>query len=144
MAQDETNQPCNVSGEARKDLDDGENPAPEHVDSGGAVPSNGTGDEVDAVDDDSSDSSSRSSYMSSDDSEAADPPARVKRFRARIPKDERWYVHNRSHLIHRYEEDGLGVGATRFLVCGKRLTEAYVLCTEATAWNTLCKSCCKR
>ena len=144
MAQEETKQACTVSGEAPKEPNHGDSPAPEPVVSGDAGPPKGPGDEVEVMDEDSSDSSSRSSYMSSDDSEAADPPARVKRFRARIPKDERWYVHNRSHLIHRYEDDGLGVGSTRFLVCGKRLTEAYVLCTEATAWNTLCKSCCKR
>ena len=94
---------------------------------------------LDGASDESDSSSSGSGAMSSDDSEVADPPTRVKRFRARIPTDEQWYVHSKSHLVHRF--DGSSHNTTRFLVCGKRLTEAYALCTEATAWNVLCKSC---
>ena len=96
---------------------------------------NGDGDDTDS-------SSSGSDALSSDHSVVADPPARVKRFRARIPADERWYVHSKSHLIHRF--DGTCHNAMRFLVCGKLLTDAYALCTEATAWNTLCRSCNRR
>ena len=91
---------------------------------------------------DSDSSSSGSDALSSDHSVVADPPARVKRFRARIPRDESWYVHSKSHLIHRYE--GTCHNSMRFLVCGKLLTDAYALCTEATAWNTLCRSCNRR
>ena len=95
---------------------------------------------VDGEDSDSS--SSGSDALSSDHSDVADPPARVKRFRARIPEEESWYVHSKSHLIHRF--NGTRHNTTRFLVCGKILTDAYALCTEATAWNTLCRSCNKR
>ena len=91
---------------------------------------------------DSDSSSSGSDVMTSDDSEVPDPPARVKRFRVRIPKEESWYVHSKSHLIHRF--DGTVHNMVRFLVCGKRLNDSYTLCTEATAWNTLCRSCNKR
>lgn len=91
---------------------------------------------------DSDSSSSGSDALSSDHSDVAEPPARVKRFRARIPKEESWYVHSKSHLIHRF--DGTRHNAMRFLVCGKLLTDAYALCTEATAWNTLCRSCNRR
>ena len=92
--------------------------------------------------DDSSSSSGSSGRLSSDDSDVAEPPQRVKRFRARIPAEEKWYVHSRSHLVHRYEGDSHN--DIRFLVCGKRLTEAYALCTEASAWNVLCRSCNRR
>ena len=91
---------------------------------------------------DSDSSSSGSDALSSDHSDVAEPPARVKRFRARIPKEESWYVHSKSHLIHRF--DGTLHNTMRFLVCGKLLTDAYALCTEATAWNTLCRSCNRR
>ena len=96
----------------------------------------------DVVSDDSSGSSSDDSGMSSDDSEMVEPPARVKRFRARIPLEEKWYVHCKSHLVHRF--NGETHGDISFLVCGKRLNDSYSLCTEASAWNVLCKSCNKR
>ena len=66
---------------------------------------------------DSDSSSSGSDALSSDHSDVAEPPARVKRFRARIPKEESWYVHSKSHLIHRF--DGTLHNTMRFLVCGK-------------------------
>lgn len=92
---------------------------------------------------DESDSSSLSSgCLSSDDSDLAEPPAKVKRIRARIPEGQRWYVHIRSHLVHRF--DGDVHNGLRFLVCGKRLTDAFTPCTEASAWNVLCKSCNRR
>ena len=91
---------------------------------------------------DSDSSSSGSDALSSDHSDVAEPPARVMRFRAKIPKEESWYVHSKSHLIHRF--DGTRHNTMRFLVCGKVLTDAYALCTEATAWNTLCRSCNRR
>ena len=91
----------------------------------------------------SSDSTSNDSeQLSSDDSDTAEPPPKVKRFRARIPTDEKWYVHSRSHLIHRY--DGDCHNEIRFLVRGKRLNDSYKICTEASAWNVLCKSCNRR
>ena len=125
---------------------DRQTPVPGGVSLGDANVSNGNGPDVpspfpDEVDDSDS-SSSGSDALSSDHSVVADPPARVKRFRARIPSGESWYVHSKSHLIHRYE--GTCHNALRFLVCGKLLTDAYALCTEATAWNTLCRSCNRR
>ena len=86
-----------------------------------------------------SDSSSSSSAASSDDPETAAAQPRVKRFRARIPDREEWFVHSKSHLVHRFNGDSHN--DVKFLVCGKRLTDSYSRCTEATAWNTLCKSC---
>ena len=86
-----------------------------------------------------SDSSSSSSASSSDDPETSVAQPRVKRFRARIPEREEWFVHSKSHLVHRFNGDCHN--DVRLLVCGKRLTDSYARCTEATAWNTLCKSC---
>ena len=92
--------------------------------------------------DDSDSSTDSSGCLSSDDSDLVEPPPKVKRFRARIPEGQRWYVHSKSHLVHRF--DGDDHNGLRFLVCGKRLTEAFTLCTEASAWNVLCKSCNRR
>ena len=90
-----------------------------------------------------SDSSSDSSVgSSSSDSEAVEPTSRVKRFRAKIPEEQAWFVHCKSTLVHRF--DGDTHNGMKYLVCGKRLTSAYVECTEATAWNVLCKSCNRR
>ena len=86
-----------------------------------------------------SDSSSSGSATSSDGPETDVAQPRVKRFRARIPDSEEWFVHSKSHLVHRFNGDHHN--DVKFLVCGKRLTDVYVRCTEATAWNTLCKSC---
>ena len=92
--------------------------------------------------DDTGSSTDSSGCLSSDDSDVAEPPPKVKRFRARIPEGQQWYVHTKSHLVHRFDgDDHTGL---RFLVCGKRLTEAFTLCTEASAWNVLCKSCNRR
>ena len=111
----------------------------DNFDGGAGIPGP---DVVPADGEDSDSSSSGSDALSSDHSDVAEPPARVKRFRARIPKEESWYVHSKSHLIHRF--DGTRHNTMRFLVCGKVLTDAYALCTEATAWNTLCRSCNRR
>ena len=99
------------------------------------------GDEPNVESDDSS--SDDEGQLSSEDSDMPDlPPPRVKRFRARIPVEEKWFVHAKSRLVHRFENDcHEGI---RILVCGKRLTHAYEPCTEATAWNVLCKSCNRR
>lgn len=102
----------------------------------------GVGDQVPVDSDDSSSSSDSSGRLSSDDSDVADPPLKVKRFRARIPEGQKWYVHSKSHLVHRF--DGDDANGLRVLVCGKRLTDAFTLCTEASAWNVLCKSCNRR
>eukprot|EP00435_Cladocopium_sp_Y103_P038183 s1002_g10.t1 len=113
-------------------------PGPSNVAGAGADAASHT-----AHDSGSSDSSSSDGDgFSSDGSDLVEPPARVKRFRAKIPSEEKWYVHSRSHLVHRY--DGNSHNSLRFLVCGKVLTDSYALCTEATAWNVLCKSCNKR
>ena len=95
------------------------------------------------VDTDSSDSSSSSSVgSSSSDSENNEPTPRVKRFRAKIPEEQVWFVHSKSTLVHRF--DGDTHNSVKYLVCGKRLTSAYEPCAEATAWNVLCKTCNKR
>ena len=100
---------------------------------------------VDVSDTSSTDPSSDSDEgLSSDDSDVVEPPPKVKRYRARVPADERWYVHSKSHLIHRFEATEQPTCSASFLVCGKRLTDAYTLCTEASAWNVLCKSCNRR
>jgi hypothetical protein len=55
---------------------------------------------------DSSDSDSSSSDAgSSDCSDVALMQPHVKRFRARIPLDESWYVHAKSNLVHRFNGD---------------------------------------
>ena len=95
-----------------------------------------------APDDATDSSSSDSGASTSEETDVQEPPSRVKRFRARIPTHEKWYVHSKSHLVHRF--DGDAQNDARFLVCGKRLTGSYVPCTEATAWNVLCKSCNRR
>ena len=86
-----------------------------------------------------SSSTDSSGALTSDESDADEPVVRVKRFRAKIPDGQAWFVHSKSHLIHRF--DGNEVEGIKFTVCGKRLTETYGPCTEATAWNILCKSC---
>ena len=92
---------------------------------------------------DPSDSSSGSSVgSSSSDSENNEPTPRVKRFRAKIPEEQAWFVHSKSTLVHRF--DGDTHNSVKYLVCGKRLTAAYEPCVEATAWNVLCKSCNRR
>lgn len=94
----------------------------------------------DAVADSDSNSDSNSSEVgSSDSSDAAVLQPRVKRFRVKIPVNESWNVNAKSNLVHRFNGDTHN--DVKFLVCGKRLTAAYNPCTEATAWNTLCKSC---
>eukprot|EP00435_Cladocopium_sp_Y103_P070167 s38_g34.t1 len=64
-------------------------------------------------DEESDSSSSEGDGLSSDDSELAEPPPKVKRFRAKIPQEERWYVHSKSHLIHRFS--GNEHNSVRFL-----------------------------
>jgi hypothetical protein len=92
------------------------------------------------VDGNSSDSDSSSNdASSSDSSDVAVVQPRVKRFRAKIPADESWFVHAKSCLVHRF--NGGVHNDVKFLVCGKRWTTSYVPCSEATAWNALCKSC---
>jgi len=87
---------------------------------------------------DSSSSESGGDFSSSESVEM-ETTARVKRFRAKIPEGQCWFVHSKSHLVHRH--DGDEVDGMKFTVCGKRLSSNYVPCTEATAWNVLCKSC---
>eukprot|EP00435_Cladocopium_sp_Y103_P045636 s2855_g13.t1 len=69
--------------------------------------------------DDSDSSSSNGDGLSSDDSDMVEPPARVKRFRAKIPAEEKWYVHSKSHVVHRFA--GNSHNDVKFLVCGKEL-----------------------
>ena len=95
-----------------------------------------------AASDDSSSSSDSEGEASSAESDEPEPAARVKRFRARIPEGQKWFVHSKSHLVHRH--DGDVHNGMLFTVCGRRLNAAYFPCTEATAWNVLCKSCNRR
>lgn len=122
----------------------------ELADNGSDVPSpsptapgepNATGDGPQQVDSGGEDSSSSDSGddLSSSESVELETNARVKRFRAKIPAGQCWFVHSKSHLVHRH--DGDEVDGMKFTVCGKRLTSNYGPCTEATAWNVLCKSC---
>ena len=113
------------------------------VQDGTANPDPDAGEEVMSIGA-SSDSSSCSDSQSSKDSDNDVPAPRVKRFRPRIPAEEEWFVHARSHLVHRLDVDDQTGSDMRFLACGKRLTAAYRKCTEADAWNTLCKSRNKR
>ena len=118
------------------------------LDSGVASPSTPVAGDHDVATDDNgkaaaeevlSSSSESSGDLSSAESIEPEPAARVKRFRARIPEGQCWFVHSKSHLVHRH--DGDEVNGIKFTVCGKRLTKNYAPCTEATAWNVLCKSC---
>ena len=90
----------------------------------------------------SSSSSDSDGALSSAESAAPEPASRVKRFRAKIPENQLWFVHSKSHLVHRH--DGDVKDGVMFTVCGRRLTGTYAPCTEATAWNVLCKSCNRR
>ncbi|CAK9022621.1 Protein translocase subunit SecA [Durusdinium trenchii] len=87
------------------------------------------------------DSSSESSSGDADSPESScneEPPMKVKRFRPRVPKSESWYVHRKSHILHLLPEQDECL-TYRYLACGKRLTDAYSLSSEATAWNVMCK-----
>jgi hypothetical protein len=120
-------QQCSVAG--------AEVPPEESGPDEGAQPAVGTNYECES-DDCSSDDEGQ---LSSEDSDVPDLlPPRVKRFRAKIPVEEKWHVHAKSRLVHRYENDSHD--GMQILVCRKRLTQAYEPCTEATAWNVLCKS----
>ena len=100
--------------------------------------------ELIVIDDDSSSESSSSDACSSPDSSCCEePPMKVKRFRPKVPRDETWYAHRKSHILHLFTENADGF-TYRYLARGKRLTEAYSLSTEATAWNVMCKMCLKR
>ena len=100
--------------------------------------------ELIVIDDDSSSESSSSDAGSSADSSCCEePPMKVKRFRPKVPRDETWYAHRKSHILHLFTENADGF-TYRYLARGKRLTEAYSLSTEATAWNVMCKMCLKR
>ena len=67
-----------------------------------------------------------------------EPPVKVKRFRPRVPPSEKWFVHKKSHILHRVD------GNSKFVACGKRLTDQYRASDESSAWNVLCKMCLKR
>ena len=75
------------------------------------------------VSSDESDSSSSSEAESSASSALEEPPTKVRRFRPKVPADELWYVHRKSHILHRHERGDEG-WSVRFLSCGKRLTDA--------------------
>ena len=92
---------------------------------------------------DESDSSSESEAESSASSALEEPPTKVRRFRPKVPADELWYVHRKSHILHRHEQGDEG-WSVRFLSCGKRLTDAYSRSTESSAWNVICKMCAKK
>ena len=86
-----------------------------------------------------SSSSDSDDALSSAESVEHEFTPRVKRFRAKIPENQLWFVHSKSHLVRRH--DGDVHDGIMFTVCGRRITGTYSPCTEATAWNILCKSC---
>lgn len=92
----------------------------------------------------SSSSSDSEAGLSSDTSAAGEPPPRVKRFRPRLEASERWYVHRKSHILHKFDEKNSMFFDRDYLACGKRLTEAYSLISESSAWNVQCKLCAKK
>jgi hypothetical protein len=106
---------------------------------GNGVPEHASEPEQADASNSSSSSSDSDDALSSAESDQPEPAARVKRFRAKIPENQLWFVHSKSHLVHRH--DGNVQDGTMFTVCGRRLTGVYKPCTEATAWNVLCKSC---
>ena len=89
-------------------------PAPDAVNAGLDADVLSAGPDEPAVDDSDSSSDSDGSLVSVE-SFSQEPVARVKRFRARIPAEESWFVHARSHLVHRY--DGNEHFGQKFLVC---------------------------
>ena len=95
------------------------------------------------VSSDESDSSSSSDAESSASSAIEEPPTKVRRFRPKVPADELWYVHRKSHILHRHEQGDEGWNI-RFLSCGKRLTDAYSRSTESSAWNVIYKMCARK
>ena len=98
---------------------------------------------VERVDSSSSGSESSSGFESSASSVHDPVQSRVKRFRPKVQESENWYVHHKSHMLHKLDEkDEYFKG--RFFLCGKRLSEAYSKSTESTAMNSMCKVCTKR
>lgn len=93
---------------------------------------------------DSSSSDSSGDGPSSDSVCLPEPAQKAKRFRAKIPANEKRYVHKRSHIVHRLDENQIDDEPMLFLKCGKRLNASYGMRTDADAWNTLCKMCHKR
>ena len=84
----------------------------------------------DHSDGEQSSSTDSSGALTSAESDIDEPVVRVKRFRARIPDGQAWFVHSKSHLVHRF--DGNELEGIRFTVCGKRLTGTYEPCTART------------
>lgn len=89
-------------------------------------------------DEETSSSDSGNCADSSASSCLEEPPVKVKRFRPRVPHSEKWFVHKKSHILHRMD------GNSKFVACGKRLTDQYRASDESSAWNVLCKMCLKR
>lgn len=71
------------------------------------------------------------------------PPTRVKRFRPKVPQMEEWFVHQKSHILHKLDTVDPYFDRKYFL-CGKRLTDAYCRSTDVSTWNVMCKICNKR
>ena len=95
---------------------------------------------IDLISSDESEESSSSDADSSASSELEEPPTKVKRFKPKIPIAEKWYVHRKSHILHKLADNQFG-WSSEFLLCGKRLTEAYCRSTESSAWNVMCRMC---
>lgn len=79
---------------------------------------------------------SDSDSSSSDSSQEHEIKPKVKRFRARIADNEKWFNHVNSQILHRKLDD-----ADKLLACGKRLTKMYVPIDRANEMNSLCKLC---
>ena len=91
-----------------------------------------------------SDDSSSGASSSSDSERAPDPPLKVRRFRPKIPKEEVWYEHRKSRILHRLDVENSEFFNRNYLSCGKQVTESYVRASEGSAWNVTCKMCAKR
>ena len=72
------------------------------------------------VSSDESDSSSSSDAESSASSAIEEPPTKVRRFRPKVPADELWYVHRKSHILHRHEQGDEGWNVI-YKMCARKM-----------------------
>ena len=96
------------------------------------------------ISDDSSSDDGDDEIQSSEEEIPSDVVPKVKRFRAKIPARETWYSHRKSKILHKKDEEASNFWGRTYLCCGKILSDAYELCTESSAMNTLCKVCVRR
>ena len=73
-----------------------------------------------------------------------DAVPKVKRFRARIPSSEVWFVHKKSKILHKKDVELSEFWGRTYLMCGKMQSDSFEPYTESNALNTLCKVCVRR